>query len=458
MNLSGKQPTFRRNVRHSNSYVILALLILLVASLFLLRAVLTEQIAPPFLPTPLPTRSANSFADEGDAHFRAGDIGKSIAAYTRAVELEPQNALLKVELARILTYSTRLQTSDSDRRARLEEALALADSAVALAPEDSTVYAIRAFVLDWFANPVYFDAKTVSAMLLQAEENAIRAIQLDNQNVLAIAYYAEILIDQGNFVQSAQYAEQALQRDPTLMDVHRVYAYVQENLGNYEAAITAYKKAAEITPNMTFLYIAIGANYRVLAGKAFEQNTSRLADELYIAALEAFSQAVTINKRLGIEDPVPYMSIGKTYSQMGQFYAASLNMRTALSFRPTDADIYGNLGVVYFKSRNYECSIPALQCAVRGCDAKTSYAARTCDTESTPTENIVVSGVPLTVNTAVYYYTYASVLAALHRPYNNYCAEAVNVMVDIRAQFSDDPIVISIIAPSESICAAYGYK
>jgi len=41
--------------------------------------------------------------------------------------------------------------NDADRKARLEDALNSADQAVALAPDESTNHAIRAFVLDWYA-------------------------------------------------------------------------------------------------------------------------------------------------------------------------------------------------------------------------------------------------------------------------------------------------------------------
>jgi tetratricopeptide (TPR) repeat protein len=454
MNLNGKQPTFRRNVRRSNSYVVLALLGLLVISLFVLRAVLREEITPPFLNTPIPTRVASSFADEGEAHFFAGDIAQSIEAYKQAVALEPENVQLQAELARILTYSTRLLTTDAERLARLEEALQVIDRAVALDDQDSTVHAVRAFVLDWYANRDLVGEERATELLTEAEQEAIRALTLDAQNVLALAYYAEICIDQMKWTQAEQYAQQALERDPSLMDVHRVYAYVQENLSNYEEAITAYKEAIKITPNLTFLYVAIGVNYRVLG---FEATNTRVQTELYIAALEAFSQAVAINERLGVKDSVPYMAIGRTYSQMGKFIPASLNMRAALDFSPENADIYGNLGIVYFKSRNYECSIPALQCAVRGCDAKTSYTARTCDTENSPTENIVITGLPLSNNTVVYYYTYANVLAALHRPYNNNCEEALRTIAEIQTQFSTDELIMGIITPSISICESFGY-
>ncbi len=229
------------------------------------------------------------------------------------------------------------------------------------------------------------------------------------------------------------------------MDVYRVNAYVQESLGNYNEAISQYLKAAEITPNLTFLYIYIGYNYRQLRN--------------YDQALQYFEKAVNINKQLEIGDPVPYLAIGKTYTQTGDFFSAALNVRAALKLNPTNADVYGNLGVVYFKSRNYESAIPALQCAVSGCDAKVSCDVRTvgqCEDPNNPA--IEITGLPLSTSTVVYYYTYASVLAGMNSPGQPYCQQAVPVMKQIRAAFASDESIISIIAPSEQICASAGYR
>jgi Tfp pilus assembly protein PilF len=87
---------------------------------------------------------------------------------------------------------------------------------------------------------------------------------LDNSNTLALAFYAEVLIDQQKWNQAEQNIKQALAQDDSLMDVHRIYAYVLETLGQYNLAISEYDKAIAIEPNFTFLYLRAGANYRAL--------------------------------------------------------------------------------------------------------------------------------------------------------------------------------------------------
>jgi len=445
-----KRKLFHKQASRFNPYRFVIILALLIGAIYVLLGYQRGEIKELLLATGTPTRVANSYALEGDAQFTAGNLPKSIAAYKQAVELDPNNARLLAELARIQVYNSNLSTTLDDRRQRLEEAKDNIDRAVGIAPDDSLVQAIRALVYDWNANPD-ISGEESGNNLTQAEQSAIRALQLDSQNALALAYYAEILVDQQKWLQAEQNIELALVRDDTLMDVHRVSGYVQESLSNYEAAIQEYLKAAAITPNFTPLYIQIGTNYRTLGLRATDDLRQT---EMYNKALEYYAKAVTINKQIGVQDPLPYLSISKTYSQMGDFFVAALNVRKALDMLPAEADIYGQLGVVYFKARNYESAIPALKCAVYGCDAVTSCEVRRCNAETDAP--IEITGLPLSSYTLIYYYTYGSVLAGMHRPGNNYCAEAVKVLAEVRKSYGSDGTINAIISPSEEICKSAG--
>ncbi|HEX7556778.1 MAG TPA: tetratricopeptide repeat protein [Leptolinea sp.] len=416
---------------------------LTISSIFLIRAINSGDVQPLFSPTLTPTRNAQSYALEGETHFIAGNLTKAIAAYDNATRLDPKNGQLWAEFARIQTYSSNLLTTDVERASRLAEALKSADQAVKVTPEDSTVWAIRAFVLDWNANnALNIDKK--AGWMTESEQNAVRALTLDNQNTLALAFYSEILVDQQKWDQSQQVITQAItqssERGEQIMDVHRVNAYVNESLGNYDLAINEYKEALKINPNLTFLHISIGANYRQL--------------KQYDRAIEYFAQAASINETIGVRDSLPYLAIGKTYTQMGEFFSAARNVKKAIQYDPTSPDVYGQLGIVYFKSHNYEGSLDPLKCAIYGCDAKTSCDVRDCDSTKDPA--IVISGMPLSPNTVVYYYTYGSVLAGLHRKSQPYCDEAVKVLHQVRQGFPNDKTIISIIEASEQICSSYG--
>src|SRR3989304_6227853 len=67
-------------------------------------------------------------------------------------------------------------------------------------------------------------------LLKEAEESAVRALQLDPGSPLALAYYAELLLDEGKFAQAFDLAEQAAAQtdpfDPLWLDVHRACGYL----------------------------------------------------------------------------------------------------------------------------------------------------------------------------------------------------------------------------------------
>lgn len=464
MNIYPRRELFHKKPQTS-IYRVFFLIAMILGGVWLIRGVDQGEIERPFTPTATATRSVDSYSLEGDTLFAAGKLDAAIAAYRESVRVDPSNAQIWAKMARIQAYASALETTDPERLARLTDALGSIDEAVRLAPDDSTVHAIRAFVLDWNANAslvctaeelaVAPTCDPVLDFLTEAEQEAFIALRLNNQNTLALAYFAEILVDQQKWTQAEQYILQALEREDAaeIMDVHRVYAYVLESLGDYKQAIEEYDKALLIAPNLTFLYLRAGANYRRLAFGALNEDSAK---PLYDKSLEYFQRAAQINAQLGVLDPIPYLSIARTYSQTGDYFAAGLNVQKALDFEPANADTYGQLGIVFFKSRNYEGSIPALMCAVRGCEGEDSCIGRGldgCDESNLP---VTVKGLALSPNTVVYYYTYGSVLAALSRPKDNKCGEALLIFDEVAAAFPSDRDILGIVNEGRIVCAQVG--
>ncbi len=450
MNIHPRRGLFRRR-DEPNVYRMFFWVVLILGGAWLIRAVNSGDIKPLFEPTPTPTRFASSYALEGDAQFTAGKLDDSIIAYREAAKVDPNNALILAQLARIQIYSSAMLVKDETIKTRLEEGLNSAEQAVALAPDNSFVHAVYAFALDWNANPTLIaDQREIQRLLTKAEQEAVRALQLDNTNTLALAFYAEILVDQQKWTQAEQYIQQALNRDSSLMDIHRVHAYVLESLGEYALAIEAYDRAIAIAPNLTFLYLRAGANYRRLA---FDSPNEIVQTELYEKSLEYFAQTARINEQLGVQDPVPYLSIARTYSQMGQFFIAIRNVQKTIEFQPDNPVFYGELGVLYHKNRNYETGILALKCAVRGCTAEESCPARgDCGPGDTPAE---VQGLPLSASTIYYYDIYASELAALGPLNDAYCPEALDIASIIEAsEFDNDPNIAADIVVVRNLCSS----
>ncbi len=482
--INGKLPHFRPVRKRSNYYRVMLLLSLILTGIWVLLSYERGQIKPAFHPTPTPTRLAESYILEAQAYFAAGrlddpsnnfvrtplppgevlpsptpedpdatpvpptpipEVNDALEAYQKALEIEPENAQAWAELARIRAYSSQMLSNDTLRLERLKEALEAATRAVELAPDDSMVHAIRAFVLDWYAFNPLVSPEENELLLGEANNEALRAYQLDPNNALALAYYAEILADQQKWVQAEQYARQAVERDPNSMDTHRVLGYVFETIGAYNSAIEQYRAAAAINPNLTFLYIRIGRNYREGI-----QNPE--------LALEYFDRAAKINEQLGVQNPVPYIEIARTYTQEGQFFAAAVNAQKALSLDQSTAATYAQLGSIFIRARNYEGAVPLLRCAIIGCTAEENEAA--LEAVGMNLDGVPVAPLELSNKTVGYYYIdYGNVLAFLSRPNQNYCVEgpdgtpnALEILDRVRQKYSDDSIMMSIIEDSEGIC------
>ena len=463
MNISPRRPLFNRKPQ-PNIYRMFLWVIMLLGGIWILQQINSGDIQPLFQETPTPTRSPASLILEGEAFFSAGNVDAAIQAYRAAVDVNPGDADTWAELARIQTYSSAFLITNDQKKARLTEALESAAKAVELAPDDSAAHAIRAFALDWNANSNFRTTEEVQDFLRDAEAESLTALQLDNSNTLALVYYAEELLDQQKWDQADLTIKQALAQDDTLMDVHRVNAAVLETFGQYNLAITEWDKAIAIEPNFTFLYIRAGANYRILAFDIASRQGVEAARPTYEKSLEYFDKAVRINEQIGVKDPGPHLSIARTYSQLGDFFAAALNVQKALKYEPTNSDIYGQLGIVYFRSRNYEGSIFSLQCATYGCSGEDSCKGRGLERcfPDLGEDPVDVPGLAISPNTIVYYYTYGSVLSALSRPRDNKCGEAMKVMGDVRAELRNNPdnyadsqqTIISIVQAGESICAS----
>jgi tetratricopeptide (TPR) repeat protein len=440
-----KVPESNRSVFRKTSQVFSVTGVLIIVALVgLIIAIisLADDLELAVSGTPTPTRTSNSFLQEAQALFNSGNTFAAIEAYNDALVSNPENVQALADLARLQVYSSRMMTGEEGYQALLD-AYDSITRAVELEPADSYVQAVYTLTLDWLATSSITPFEDRQGYLADAAQAANYAVSLDSNNALALAFRAEVLADQLRFDQAFQLAEQAVELDPNMMDTHRVFAYVLESTRYYSRAIEEYKLAADIMPNMTFLYISIGQNYRQL--------------NQYDQALEYFDRAATINATNGVEDPLPYLGIAKTYTRDGQFFAAAINAEKALSFDFFNPDLYGQLGYIRFQARNYEGAIPMLECAVVGCEilfdeffGVIPFTDAT-DDQMEVLETIQVGGLDLNNNSLVYYYVYGSVLAAFDR-----CEEAAVILDQVEESYGADELIMSIVNESRQVCRLLG--
>ena len=219
-----------------------------------------------------------------------------------------------------------------------------------------------------------------------------------------------------------------------------------------------------INPNLTFLYLRLGTNYRKLAGNAINLTERRsLVDQ----SLSAFDRAARINEQNNVQDPVPYLAIGRTYLQEGEFFIAARNVERAVLLDKSNPALYGFLGEVYYRARNYESALQVLKCSVEGCDTHQTgdllcngIQILNCDltTQTVDYYGQAVPGLPLDSGSLEYYYTYASALAYLSGSpgYENSCQIAEGLFSQLMSSYGNDPTVAAIVADNQAICASAG--
>jgi tetratricopeptide (TPR) repeat protein len=315
----GPQPKKRR----SSPMRVLFFLLLISGGIYVYALIKQEQVESPFIPTPTPTRSALSYADEAQEWYLQGNLEKAIATYERAIALDPGDVLLYIPLARLLALE-----------GRTVEAVRRAQQAVEMAPENAQARAVLCMAYDW------------SGDVSEAIDACKHAIDLDPTYAEAYAYLAEAYADAVRWAEATEAAQTALRLDDRSVDAHRNYGYVLEVQGNYWGALEEYERALEIHPNLAYLHIAVGRNYGVLGD--FE------------AATRSFQRAIEVDP----DSVEAYYRLGRAYYDLEEYERAETYFKQTIEADPEFGPAFGYLAFTYYRRRNYEDAIVSLEPAI----------------------------------------------------------------------------------------------
>jgi tetratricopeptide (TPR) repeat protein len=259
---------------------------------------------------------------------------------------------------------------------------------------------------------------------LAAESAVKRALELDPNNAMAHAIYVEILIDSyylgsGTFEGLELAVEESrVVQDlaPNTLETHRARGLILEATQNYEEAIREFEAAIAINPNIADLHISLGTNYRVLG--------------VYDKAVEEFTRANALNP----SDPTPDLLVSRTYATVGEYAKATQSAEVAVNDNPVDANLRGNLGVMYYRNFQWPEAVEQLKIVVAG---------------GATEDNQPIEPISLVNDTRIaeYYFTYALVLARLNR-----CGEALQVAQQIQTRVPTDEIAVANAQEVVNIC------
>ena len=400
MYLRGPKWSMNRRRWRPNWFRLIVLSLLVLGGAYVDRFVVAPRPSP-FLPTPTATRDPESFVSEAQALFDAGKLLQAVEVYRQAVVIRPEDPATHVALARTLVFAGQYEAAQES-----------AEDALLLDPNSSMAHAVRAWALDFLGD------------YLEAEAAIKRALELDPNNGLAHAYYVEILVDSyvsgtGAFEgveRAIEESKVALALAPDSLEALRARGYILEATANYEEAIREYQAAANINPNVADLHLALGRNYRALG--------------IYDQAVEEFTRANALNP----SDPMPDLLISRTYATVGEYAKAMQYAETAVSDNQTDANLRGNLGVMYYRNALWPESVEELGLVVNG--GLTGEGER-------------VEAIPLVPDPRIaeFYFTYGLGLTRLNR-----CGEALQVAQMIVARVPADELAVQNAAEIENRC------
>jgi len=369
-----------------------------------INAFIIPTVPPPFVPTPTPTRSPESFTEEADAYMAEGRISLAIESYEAAIAANPQGVSNYLTLAKLQIY-----------RNDYEKARINAENALLLDKSRPQAYTLLAW------------AKGYKGEYLEAEADVRAALDLDPNHALAHAVYADILARRvmnnlgeiDTIDRAIEHSTKALSLDSNLMESRWARGFVLEITGNYEEAIEQLLAAAQINDTVAEINLALGRNY--------------LAIEQFDLAVQQFTRAYSLNPT----DPMPNWYISRVYARIGEFAKAVQYAEQAVNDDSTDPNMHGNLGSMYFRDLQFNRAIASLELAVRG---------------GMTEGGVVVEGLPLGYSLTImeFYSRYGLALARVNR-----CGEAVQIAQGMLQTVPDDATSVFNAQEIISICQEF---
>jgi tetratricopeptide (TPR) repeat protein len=151
----------------------------------------------------------------------------------------------------------------------------------------------------------------------------------------------------------SEYTE-ILKKDPTNALAHYHLGVVQEKVGATEAAVQSYQEALRLNPNLTDVRRAL-EGYYVNQGIAFRLNHQ--SD----AAINAFQQALSFNP----SSASAYFELGQELEQRGQADEAVTAYQEAIRLDPNKSAAHARLAAVYANLGQHEQAREEFQAVLR---------------------------------------------------------------------------------------------
>ena len=244
-------------------------------------------------------------------------------ALLRAMTLDPHPARYSIELA-----------AELSRRAKLGEAEAQIEKALALAPRSALLAAVRG------------DTAMRRAKPARAREFYEQAIEYDPGFVAALVRLAELDAREKRPTESFNNYMKVVEADPTHPAAHYRLAYHYQRTGRMSEAIHHYQQALLGMPTNVGLYVNLAQAYQVAGFLDQTVRHYQLALEIDPTNLQA------------------QLELSALYYQAGDLTTAIALLEKATAGHPDSAEAHFHLAVALATQRQYEQAIPHYRRAI----------------------------------------------------------------------------------------------
>ena len=168
-----------------------------------------------------------------------------------------------------------------------------------------------------------------------------------SQNPLAHSNLGLALADRGQFDEAITHYRKALEIDPNYVLAHYSFGPALASRGQFDEAIAHYRKALEIEPDYALGHYNLG---NALAGRG-----------QFGEAISHYRKALEIKP----DYAEAHYNLGLALADRGQFEDAITHYRKALEIEPNDADAHNNLGAALAGRGQFDQAITHFQEAVK---------------------------------------------------------------------------------------------
>ncbi len=278
------------------------------------------NMAPP--PTTLPSQNATLAMQL----FYEGDLNGAIEVFQEAVRMRPDN------IDYLYEFGSLLMEAD-----RFEEAMLVADQAIAVAPDDPRGYALRSRGLMWSDPP-------------QAIQAAIQGLDRDAEFGPLYASQGVAYTNLGRWQEGLRMATRARELDPNNIFVQMSYQWPATYRGDYRGAIEALETAIGLNPNLVTPYFYLARLYSL---RQVGEPT------MAIATYERILQMEPENERAYLRLCQTYAAVDQARFDIAQFYCDR-----AIAINPEYGDAYAQRGQMQYVRRNYEGAIESFRACI----------------------------------------------------------------------------------------------